>query len=166
MATELNKSMEGTLCHEFETGLPAAEVWEVYGGLVVADLIPQLLPEVFSKVELVEGDGDVGTVLLVTFPPGAPGSQTFKEKFIKVDNENYVKEALVTEGGFLDHGFQKYLVRIEIIGKEEKTSIIRSTIEYEVHHEHANNPPVVSTSGLATIAESITKYIKEQKGLE
>jgi len=34
------------------------------------------------------------------------------------------------------------LVGIEIIGKEEKTSIIRSTIEYEVHHEHANNLPV------------------------
>ena len=97
---------------------------------------------------------------------GTPGSQTFKEKFIKVDDENYIKEVLVTEGAFLDHGFQKYLVGIEIIGKEEKTSIIRSTIEYEVHHEHANNLPVVSTSGLATIAESITKYIKEQKGIE
>lgn len=141
-------------------------VWEVYGGLLVGDLIPQLLPEVFSKVELVEGDGGVGTVLLVTFPPGTPGSQTFKEKFIKVDDENYIKEVLVTEGAFLDHGFQKYLVGIEIIGKEEKTSIIRSTIEYEVHHEHANNLPVVSTSGLATIAESITKHIMEQKGLE
>jgi len=65
-------------------------VWEVYGGLLVGDLIPQLLPEVFSKVELVEGDGGVGTVLLVTFPPGTPGSQTFKEKFIKVDDENYI----------------------------------------------------------------------------
>lgn len=62
--------MEGSLSHEFETGLPAADVWEVYGSLLVVDLIPQLLPQVFSKVELVEGDGGVGTVLLVTFPPG------------------------------------------------------------------------------------------------
>lgn len=97
---------------------------------------------------------------------GTPGSETFKEKFIKVDNENYIKEALVTEGGFLDHGFQKYLVRIEITGKEEKTSIIRSTIEYGVDQVHAKDPPVVSTSGLATIAEAITKYIKEQKSVE
>ncbi|CAN6240714.1 unnamed protein product [Urochloa humidicola] len=134
--------------------------------ILAGALVPQLLPEVFSKVELVEGDGSVGTVLLVTFPPGTPGSETMKERFIKVDNENYIKEALVTEGGFLDHGFQKYLVRIEILRKGEKTSIIRSTIEYEVDHEHANNPPAVSTRGLATIAEAITKYIKEQKGLE
>jgi hypothetical protein len=68
--TELTKAMKGSLSHEFETGLPAADVWEVYGGLLVGDLIPQLLPQVFSKVELVEGDGGVGTVLLVTYPPG------------------------------------------------------------------------------------------------
>jgi hypothetical protein len=68
--TELTKAMKGSLSHEFETGLLAADMWEVYGGLLVGDLIPQLLPQVFSKVELVEGDGGVGTVLLVTYPPG------------------------------------------------------------------------------------------------
>lgn len=160
---ELTKAMEGSLCHEFETGLPAAEVWDVYGGLLVGQLIPQLLPDMFSKVELVEGDGGVGTVLLVTFPPGTPGLDFFQEKFIKVDNENYLKEAKVTEGGFLGHGFQKYLVQIEIIAKTDKTSIIRSTIEYEVDDEHTSNASFVSTSGVATIAEAITKYIKEQK---
>ncbi|KAL6651304.1 hypothetical protein ACP70R_010229 [Stipagrostis hirtigluma subsp. patula] len=166
MATDHNKAMEGSLFHEYETGLPAADVWEVYGGLLAGQLVPQLLPEVFSKVELLEGDGGVGTILLVTFPPGTPGSKTFKEKFIKVDNENYITEVIVTEGGFLDHGFQKYLVRIEIIAKEAKASIIRSTIEYEVNPEHTNNPPVVSTNGLATIAEAITKYMTEQKSPE
>jgi hypothetical protein len=33
-------------------------------------LMPQLLPEVVSKVELLEGDGGAGSVLLITFPPG------------------------------------------------------------------------------------------------
>jgi hypothetical protein len=40
---------------------------------------------------------------------GTPGSETYKEKFAKVDNENYIKETIVTEGGFLDHGFKKYM---------------------------------------------------------
>ena len=62
--------MEGSLCHEFETDLPAAEVWEVYGGLRIGQLLPQLLPDLLSKVELVDGDGGVGTVLLLTFPRG------------------------------------------------------------------------------------------------
>nr|TKW06262.1 hypothetical protein SEVIR_7G231500v2 [Setaria viridis] len=140
MATDLTKAMKGSLCHEYETELPAADVWEVYGGLLAGQLVPQLVPEVYSKVELVQGDGGVGTVLLVSFSPGTPGSSTFKEKFIKIDNENYIKEELIIGGGFPDRGFQKYLIRIEIIGKEEKTSIVRSTVEYEVHHGHENNP--------------------------
>jgi hypothetical protein len=62
--------MKGSLYHEFQTDLPAAEVWEVYGGLLIGQLVPQLLPDMLSKVELVDGDGGVGTVLLLTFPPG------------------------------------------------------------------------------------------------
>lgn len=66
--TELSRVMEGSLCHEFQTDLPATDVWEVYGSLVLGQLVPKLLPQVLSEVELVEGDGGVGTVLLVTFP--------------------------------------------------------------------------------------------------
>lgn len=158
--------MEGSLCHEFETDLPAADVWEVYGGLLLGQLMPQLLPDLLSKVELVDGDGGVGTVLRLTFPPGTPGLVSYKEKFVKVDNENYVKEAIVVEGGYLDYGFKKYLVRFEIIQKTDDMSVIRSTVEYEVGEEHISNTSLVSTSALATISEAITRYIKEQKSAE
>jgi hypothetical protein len=67
---ELTTAMKGSLYHEFQTDLPATEVWEVYGGLLIGQLVPQLLPDMLSKVELVDGDGGVGTVLLLTFPPG------------------------------------------------------------------------------------------------
>ena len=67
----MNQAMKGSLCQEYETEFPAADVWEVYGGLLAGQLlVPQLVPEVYSRVELVEGDGGVGTVLLVSFPPG------------------------------------------------------------------------------------------------
>ncbi|CAM0906910.1 unnamed protein product [Alopecurus aequalis] len=158
--------MKGSLCHEFQTDLAAAEVWEVYGSLLIGQLVPQLLPDMLSKVELIDGDGGVGTVLLLTFPPGTPGLEYYKEKFVKVDNENYVKEAIVVEGGFLNYGFTKYLVRFEIAETTDETSVIRSTIEYEVDEEHISNTSLVSTSAVATIAEAITRYIKEQKSNE
>ncbi|PAN11505.1 hypothetical protein PAHAL_2G169700 [Panicum hallii] len=158
--------MEGSLCHELETDLPAADLWEVYGGLLVGQLVTQLLPQLFSKVEVLDGDGDVSTALLVTFAP-APGtdasSGSCKDKFIKIDNENYVKESEVIEGGFLDLGFRKYLVRFEIIRKEDKTSIIRSTVEYEVDEEHISNASLVSTRVFASIAEATVNDIKDQK---
>ncbi|KAE8814251.1 S-norcoclaurine synthase [Hordeum vulgare] len=112
--------MKGSLCHELKSSLSAAEVWEVYGGVLLGQLIPQLLPDVLSKVEVVVGDGGVGTVLRLTFPPG----------------------------------------------DADKTSTIRSTVEYEVHDEHTGNASFVTTSTFARIAEAITKYIKAQKGDE
>lgn len=63
--------MKGSLCHEYETGIPAEEVWQVYGTLRLGQLLPQLLPHLFKSVELVEGDGGVGTILHLTFSPGS-----------------------------------------------------------------------------------------------
>jgi hypothetical protein len=86
-------------------------------------------------------------------------SASYKVKFIKVDNDKYVKEAVTIEGGYLNFGFLKSMVRFEIIAKEE----IKSTIEYEVEEKHASNASLVSTSALADIAQAITRYIKERK---
>jgi hypothetical protein len=61
--------MKGSLSHELETGLPVADVWAVYGGLSLPQLIPQMLPTLVSRVDIV-GDGTVGTLLHVTFSPG------------------------------------------------------------------------------------------------
>ena len=62
--------MRKSQSHEFETDVPAAELWEIYGTLRAAKLLPELLPQVLAKVELVSGDGGVGTILQLTFPPG------------------------------------------------------------------------------------------------
>jgi hypothetical protein len=43
-------------------------------------------------------------------------SASYKVKFIKVDN---VKEAVTIEGGYLNFGFLKSMVRFEIIAKEK-----------------------------------------------
>jgi hypothetical protein len=62
--------MRKSQSHEFETDVPAAELWEVYGTLRAAELLPELLPQVLAKVEIITGDGGVGTILQLTFPPG------------------------------------------------------------------------------------------------
>ncbi|KAJ3707036.1 hypothetical protein LUZ61_010741 [Rhynchospora tenuis] len=152
--------MKGSLCHEYETGIPAEEVWQVYGTLRLGQLVQQLLPHLFHKVEVVEGDGGVGTILCVTFPSG---TGYYKEKFIKIDDENYIKEARGLEGGALDAGFCSYLVRFEIIPKDNNSSTIRSTIEYEVDDKDQVDASLISTDVVAAIADATTKYLKEQK---
>ncbi|KAF0892227.1 hypothetical protein E2562_014818 [Oryza meyeriana var. granulata] len=167
--------MKGSQSHELETDVPASELWEIYGTLRAAELLPELLPHILAKAELVSGDGGVGTVVQLTFPPGEPlkesffmdygipGLQSYKERFVRVDNENYVKEAEAVEGDILKLGFLSYMIRFEIIQKGTNTSVIRSTVEYEIGDGHPELQAMVSTASLAVAAEKFAEYIKEQK---
>ncbi|XP_039122876.1 norbelladine synthase-like [Dioscorea cayenensis subsp. rotundata] len=155
--------MKGTLSHELEISLPADEIWSVYRGLELAELVVKLLPTVIYKMDLVEGDGGVGTILHLYFPPGTPLVQSYKEKFTKIDDEKRIKEAYVVEGGYLELGFISYMVRFEVIEKSEADSIIMSTIEYEVDEDFASKASLISTAPLAIIHETVGKYLIEKK---
>jgi hypothetical protein len=62
--------MKGSQSHELETDVPASELWKVYGTLRVGELVPELLPHIFAKTELLSGAGSVGTIWQLTFAPG------------------------------------------------------------------------------------------------
>lgn len=62
--------MFGKLEHELEMHVPAREVWDLFGTLRIGQFVEQEMTELFQKVELIEGDGGVGTVLKLTFAPG------------------------------------------------------------------------------------------------
>ncbi|CAD6228799.1 unnamed protein product [Miscanthus lutarioriparius] len=154
--------MKGSKVHEHEADVPASELWAIYGTLRAAELLPELLPHVLAKVELVSGDGGVGTILQLTFPPGIPGLQSYKEKFIKVDNDNFIKEAEAIDGDILKLGFLAYMIRFEVISKGPNSSVIRSTIEYEIDDAHPELEAMVSTAPLAATAEKFSEHAKEK----
>jgi hypothetical protein len=86
--------MKGSKVHEHETDVPASDLWAIYGTLRAAELLPELLPDVLAKVELVSGDGGVGTILQLTFPPGEVPIQPIMTSLVKEvvmqDSENLV----------------------------------------------------------------------------
>lgn len=90
------------------------------------------------------------------------GFSGYKEKFTKVDNEKHVKEVEMVEGGFLDMGFLLYRVRLEILERDGDSSIIRSTVEYEIAEESAAYASLITTDMLAIIAEVVGKHIAEE----
>ncbi|KAM0935391.1 putative (S)-norcoclaurine synthase [Dioscorea sansibarensis] len=156
--------MKGAVSHELEVALPAEKIWAVYRGLRLAELIVELLPNLLDKFDIVQGDGEVGTILRLHWPSGTPmATGIYKEKFTKIDDERRVKEVHTIKGGFLLLGFTSYMVRLEIIAKGETASVVRSIIEYEVDDEFADNASFVSTATLATIHETIGKYLVEQE---
>ncbi|WVZ03479.1 hypothetical protein V8G54_024285 [Vigna mungo] len=153
--------MIGELHHELELHVPATEAWDLFGTLRIGQLVAEELPQLFQSVELTEGDGGVGTVLKLTFAPGVGGPKGYKEKFTKIDNANRVKETEVVEGGYLELGFSLFRVRFEVIEKGEESSIIKSTIEYELNEDNASNASLVSIQSLATIAELAKSYLNK-----
>lgn len=58
------------LTNEVEVKVAASEVWQLYRGLGFSMLAAQHLKNVVQNLQVLKGDGRVGTVLRVTFVPG------------------------------------------------------------------------------------------------
>jgi hypothetical protein len=100
---------------------------------------------------------------LVGIGLGVPGPAGYSEKFTKIDHENRIKETEVVEGGYLEFGFTLFRVRFEVIEKGEESSIIKTTIEYEVKEEDKANASLVSIQTLANIVEVAKDYLNRNK---
>ena len=155
--------MFGTVAEEREVNVSAKQAWELYGSIQLSKFVVEYIPQVFDRVEIVEGDGGLGTVLNIVFASGVQGFTSYKEKFTKIDNEKLVKETEAVEGAYLDIGFTLFRVRFEIIEKTENSCITRSTIEYEVKEEAAANASIVSIQPLVMIMESAASYLLKNK---
>ncbi|XVF06865.1 hypothetical protein REPUB_Repub06bG0088000 [Reevesia pubescens] len=155
--------MHGHLSQDTQVDIPVTVVWDVYRGLELGRLVDKLLPHVLGRVEVIEGDGGVGTIVKLTFPPGSPGSGYMIERFTKVDDENRVKETEVIEGGYKALGLDVVRARLEILEKDSESCIIRSSIEYEVDDKLAEVASHVSIKPLEIMAEAIGKHLGENK---
>ena len=94
---------------------------------------------------------------------GIPGLESYKEESTKVDNENYIKEATVIDGDLLKLGFLFYMIRIEVIAKGSGSSVVRTTVEYEIDDAHPELEAMVSTAPLAETADKFSEHAKEKK---
>ncbi|MBA0878371.1 hypothetical protein Goshw_025772 [Gossypium schwendimanii] len=86
-----------------------------------------------------------------------------KERFTKIDDENRVKETELLEGGYKDLGFDVVRTQLEIVGKDWKSCIVRSTIEYEGDEKLADVVSHVSVKPLEMMAEIIGNHLCQNK---
>ncbi|XP_076898226.1 norbelladine synthase-like [Bidens hawaiensis] len=153
------RKMFGSLTEEAEVKMPASKAWALYGTLEIGKLV---VGKVLEAVDVVEGDGGVGTILKLTLKPGL-GFPYYKEKFTKVDNENMIKETEVVEGGFLDIGFTLYRIRVEIKENPNDSTgsscIQKLTIEYEVKEEFAGNATLITNAPLLNLISVASEHL-------
>nr|AIT42265.1 norcoclaurine synthase [Sinopodophyllum hexandrum] len=155
-------TIQKVLHHESTVAASAEEVWQVYSSPELPKHLSELLPGAFEKVEIF-GDGGVGTILEMVFPPGEI-PQSYKEKFVLIDDERRLKKVEMIEGGYLDMGVTFYMDTIHIVATGCNSCIIKSSTEYYVKPEFADKvQPLITTAPLEAMDEAITKIVLANK---
>ncbi|KAI3962657.1 hypothetical protein MKW92_042656 [Papaver armeniacum] len=109
------------LSSELEVAAPAEFVWAVFSSKEVPKLVPKLLPSAFEKVEILEGDGGLGTVIDIRH-----------SSLHTVNNQEHLKEIQHIEGGYLDMGVTFFIESFRVIKKDADSCIIKSTVRFKV----------------------------------
>ncbi|CAN1154152.1 Phytohormone-binding protein CSBP [Linum perenne] len=106
-------------------------------------VVPKILPDKVKDVQVLQGDGGLGTILLFNFtsgkielPEGAMNYQ--KEKIVEFDETRHRIGLEVTKGGHRDHGFSFYKTTFQLTaatGEEQRETVVDVTVTYEFEME-------------------------------
>ncbi|KAM1195117.1 hypothetical protein ACFX13_022165 [Malus domestica] len=94
------------------------------------NLIPKLAPQAVKGIEILEGNGGVGTIKKVTF---GEGSQLgfVKHRIDGIDKDNFVYSYTLIEGdGLLSDKIEKVAYETKLVASPDGGSIVKSTSHY------------------------------------
>ncbi|XP_022717708.1 S-norcoclaurine synthase 2-like [Durio zibethinus] len=117
------------------------------------------LKNVIQSIDVLKGDGGVGTVLKLTF---VPGNSSYTERFTVIDDQKRVKVAQSLQGGCLAIGCSVQIDRFDIIEKNMTSSIIESKIFYAVKKEFEAKDPKPNIQLFAAAAQIAKKFLENQ----
>lgn len=132
---------------ELTSSVPAARMFEA----VVLDsdnLIPKIMPQTIESVEILEGDGGVGTIKLVNFGEGSQ-FKSVKHRVDALDKENFKHSHSIVEGDVLMGIFESITYHIEIVATADGGCICK-------------NRSIYNTKGDVQITEEKIKAGKER----
>eukprot|EP00253_Pinus_taeda_P005262 PITA_05262 len=92
---------------------------------------PKALPEAFTSVTLLEGDGGVGTIKQLNFTPGKRDYSFIKERVDEVDEQNFVYKFTIIGGGALGTKLSAANFVVKYVPRNEGGSVATWTINYE-----------------------------------
>jgi len=93
------------------------------------NLIPKILPQAIKSVEIIQGDGGVGTVKLITFGEGSQ-FKSVKHQVDGLDKENLVYSYSIIEGDALMGVLEKISYEIKIEASSDGGSVCKNSSKY------------------------------------
>ncbi|KAH6757679.1 hypothetical protein C2S53_020875 [Perilla frutescens var. hirtella] len=113
---------------EIPSSIPATKMYKA----VVLDadtLIPKIMPQAIKKVEILEGDGGVGTVKLIHFGEGSQ-YKSAKHRVDAIDKENLTHTYSIVEGDALMDVVESITYHIKIVPTEDGGCICKNRSIY------------------------------------
>ncbi|KAI3469329.1 hypothetical protein Pfo_025992 [Paulownia fortunei] len=125
-----------TYDQEVTSSIPPARLFKAF--ILDADnLIPKVLPQAFKSFEILEGDGGVGTVKLITFGEGSQ-FKSAKHRIDGIDEENHIFKYSVIEGDALGEVLESISYVVKIEAGPDGGSVCKTTSTYHTkgdkHH--------------------------------
>ncbi|KAK4477835.1 hypothetical protein RD792_017098 [Penstemon davidsonii] len=121
--------------HEITSSIPPKKIFKAFV-LDADNLIPKILPQAIKSVQILEGDGGVGTLKLVTFGEGSQ-YKSVTHRVDEIDETNCTYKYSVVEGdalaGVLDS--ISYVVKIEA-GPDEGSVCKTTSVYYTKGEDH------------------------------
>jgi len=120
----------GVIAYDIEitSSIPPAKMFKAF--VLDADtLIPKILPQAIKSVEILEGDGGVGTVKLITFGEGSQ-FKSVKHKVDGLDKEKFTYSYSIIEGDALMGVLESISYEIKIEASPEGGSICKNSSKY------------------------------------
>ncbi|XP_047148181.1 phytohormone-binding protein CSBP [Vigna umbellata] len=93
-------------------------------------VVPKVLPHIVKDVQVIEGDGGVGTILIFNFFPDVSPSYQ-REEITEFDESSHEIGLRVIEGGYLSQGLSYYKTTFKLSAVEEDKTLVNVKISYD-----------------------------------
>ncbi|KAL0414202.1 UNVERIFIED_CONTAM: Major allergen Pru ar 1 [Sesamum radiatum] len=116
---------------EIPSPIPATKVFKAL--VLDADtLIPKIVPQAIKSVEILEGDGGVGTVKLIHFGEGSQ-YKSVKHRVDAIDKENLTHSYTIIEGDALAGVLESITYHVKIVPTEDGGCICKNRSIYHTN---------------------------------
>ncbi|KAI0529564.1 hypothetical protein KFK09_002116 [Dendrobium nobile] len=152
----------GSFTRENVAKISLDRVWKA-GVLDAHNLIPKLLSDFISSVELLEGEGGLGTVKKTNFTEAVKEFRFVTDKIELLDTENHIVKQSVIDGGLIGQRLKSYSfeMKFEVVNSSETLGKI--TLEYDTIDDTplSDEEQEEIMKGLFLIIKAIEGYLIE-----
>ncbi|KAF9612108.1 hypothetical protein IFM89_038176 [Coptis chinensis] len=121
-------------------------------------ILPKVVPNMVKDIQLLEGDGGLGTIMLFNFGSDVKNVTYQKEKIVEFDEAHHKIAIQVLGGGHLDLGFSSYKTAFHFTEIGDTETQVDISVLYDTKLEKATMALETTRSALAVI-ECFEKYL-------